>query len=386
MADNVVVSAGTGTTIAADEVVDGTLGTVKVGYIKIMDGTIDGTSKAAVGANGLAVDVKAAVITSGTITTVGAVTAITNALPAGTNAIGKLSANSGVDIGDVDVTSVSGNVTVVQGTGTNLHAVIDTGSTTAVTQATGTNLHAVIDTGSTTAVTQATGTNLHAVLDTGSTTAVTQATGTNLHTVVDSGTITTVSTVTTITNVVHVDDNSSSLTVDNGGTFAVQATAVGTIADDATTPGNPVMIGGKAVDTDGTDPTSVSAEDDVAICRTDRNRRLLVSSTHPNLWRGNENNATAQTDNPIKSAPGANLSLYITDIILSNGATAGTFLIEEDTAGAKTTLLGPYYLGINSGMSKKFQTPVRCTANKDIGYTTVTVTTHTVTVIGYTAP
>jgi len=40
-----------------------------------------------------------------TVTTVSAVTAITNALPAGTNAIGKLAANSGVDIGDVDVTS-----------------------------------------------------------------------------------------------------------------------------------------------------------------------------------------------------------------------------------------------------------------------------------------
>lgn len=44
---------------------------------------------------------------TGTIATVGAVTAISNALPAGTNAIGKLSANSGVDIGDVDVTSIS---------------------------------------------------------------------------------------------------------------------------------------------------------------------------------------------------------------------------------------------------------------------------------------
>lgn len=42
-----------------------------------------------------------------TVTTVSAVTAITNALPAGTNAIGKLAANSGVDIGDVDVTSIS---------------------------------------------------------------------------------------------------------------------------------------------------------------------------------------------------------------------------------------------------------------------------------------
>lgn len=56
MADNVAITAGTGTTVAADEVVDGTLGTVKVQFVKIMDGTLDGTSKAAVGSGGLAVD------------------------------------------------------------------------------------------------------------------------------------------------------------------------------------------------------------------------------------------------------------------------------------------------------------------------------------------
>lgn len=62
----------------------------------------------------------AVVIASGTVT---AVTAITNALPAGTNAIGKLAANSGVDIGDVDVTSI------VPGTGaTNLGKAIDSAS------------------------------------------------------------------------------------------------------------------------------------------------------------------------------------------------------------------------------------------------------------------
>jgi hypothetical protein len=47
----------------------------------------------------------AAAQTLATVTTVGAVTAITNALPAGTNAIGKLSANGGVTIGDVNVIS-----------------------------------------------------------------------------------------------------------------------------------------------------------------------------------------------------------------------------------------------------------------------------------------
>lgn len=47
--------------------------------------------------------------------TVTAVTGITNALPAGTNAIGKLAANSGVDIGDVDVTSISAGTNTIGG-------------------------------------------------------------------------------------------------------------------------------------------------------------------------------------------------------------------------------------------------------------------------------
>lgn len=110
------------------------------------------------------------IVDSGTLT---AVTAITNALPAGSNVIGHVIADSG------STTAVTGNVTAVQSTGTNLHAVLDTTSTTAVTQATGTNLHAVLDTTSTTAVTQATGTNLHTVVDSGS---ITANAGTNLNT------------------------------------------------------------------------------------------------------------------------------------------------------------------------------------------------------------
>ena len=52
MADNVAITAGSGTTIAADEVTDGTLGSVKVQYTKLMDGTLDGTNKAAVTSGG----------------------------------------------------------------------------------------------------------------------------------------------------------------------------------------------------------------------------------------------------------------------------------------------------------------------------------------------
>lgn len=55
MADNSQRTPGTGEAIAADEVTDGTLGSCKVQFVKIMDGTLDGTTKAAVGAGGLAV-------------------------------------------------------------------------------------------------------------------------------------------------------------------------------------------------------------------------------------------------------------------------------------------------------------------------------------------
>lgn len=102
--------------------------------------------------------------------------------------------------------------------------------------------HVIADTGSTTAVTgnvtvvQPTGTNLHAVVDSGSITA-TQATGTNLHTVVDSGTITTVTTVTgaTISNgagaaAVNIQDGGNSITVDGTVTTSPPANASTNVA------------------------------------------------------------------------------------------------------------------------------------------------------------
>lgn len=188
------------------------------------------------------------------------------------------------------------------------------------------------------------------------------------------------------TGVVSIDDNGGSLTVDNGGTFAVQGTAVGTIADDATTPGAPVMIGGSAVETDGTDPGSVSAEDDVARLRTDRNRRVLVNKSHPNAWKLFEDHTSAQTNNQLKSAPGANLSLYITDIIYSNGATAGSIKLVEDEGGTPVQLTQTVYMAINGGAVMNFETPIRMTANKTLGFTSVTCTTHSVEVHGYIAP
>lgn len=160
----------------------------------------------------------------------------------------------------------------------------------------------------------------------------------------------------------------------------------GPTADDATTLSSPVMIGGQAKESDGTDPGSVSAEDDVARAIFDRNRRQYVNTVHPNLWKVNENHSSAQTNNQLKAAPGANLSLYITDLIISNGATAGTVKIVEDEGGTPVDLLGPYYFAINGGLTMHFATPIRLTANKTLGFTSATVTTHTVSLNGYIAP
>jgi len=52
VADNVPVTPGSGATIATDQLATGE----HVQFVKLMDGTLDGTSKAAVGANGLKVD------------------------------------------------------------------------------------------------------------------------------------------------------------------------------------------------------------------------------------------------------------------------------------------------------------------------------------------
>lgn len=90
MVDNVEITAGTGTSIATDDV-----GGVQHQKVKVEFGVADSATM---------------VSASDPLPTVQ-----TGALPAGTNAIGKLAANSGVDIGDVDVLSL------IPGTGaTNL--------------------------------------------------------------------------------------------------------------------------------------------------------------------------------------------------------------------------------------------------------------------------
>lgn len=184
--------------------------------------------------------------------------------------------------------------------------------------------------------------------------------------------------------------------VTNAGTFATQVdgsalTALQLIddtvfADDAavtlgTSKGN--VAAGVAVATDGTDPTAVSAEGDAAALRTDMNRLLIVNQTHPRFWHVSADYASAQTNTSVKAAPGASLSLYITDIQISNGATAGNITLLDGSGG---TVLYEIYPGINGGAVMSLRSPIKLTANTALCITSTTVTTHSIFVSGYIAP
>lgn len=176
-----------------------------------------------------------------------------------------------------------------------------------------------------------------------------------------------------------------SLTVDLGANNDVTVTSgtidvIGTVADDAASPGDPVMTGGQAVSSDGTDPTSV-AEGDTVRFRTDLNRRLYVATNHPRTWRYHLNTSTAQTDTQIQAAPGAGLRVVITNIQFTSGAaTAINLFLEEST----TNIWGPIYLEAVAGrgyVSGPIFLPI--TANTAVTYTTSAAIAQAIDILGF---
>lgn len=158
----------------------------------------------------------------------------------------------------------------------------------------------------------------------------------------------------------------------------------GEVADDAASTANPVIVGSVAVESDGTDPGSVDAGD-AAYLRSDLNRRLLVTTTHPNHFNATDNESTAQTNTALKAAPGEGLHLYVTDIVVSADA-AQTIKFVEDTGGTPVDVVEVLYLAADSSVVIPFATPLRLSENVDFGYTSTAAVAHSVTVNGYIAP
>ena len=160
---------------------------------------------------------------------------------------------------------------------------------------------------------------------------------------------------------------------------------VGTIADDATTPGNPVMVGGTAKNFDGTTPGQISAEDDVTRFITDPNRRQYVNTVHPQYWSYHTDVALAISAKSIAADPGDNFGIFITDIVFSCSSTtvgASMALLE-----GSTRILGPYYLEAvkGRGMAVHFTTPKPVTASTALLLTSPEAVQKSIDITGFVA-
>jgi hypothetical protein len=160
---------------------------------------------------------------------------------------------------------------------------------------------------------------------------------------------------------------------------------VGDVAHDAPAAGNPVLNAGISVDTDDTAPPNrVSAESDAVRFATDRDGSLFVRPHGPQIWSYHVNGSSALTDASVHAAPGAGLSLYVTDIVVSTGAATALNVFFKEGA---TTVLGPYYLEAvaGRGLHIRFATPKKITANTALTVTTSAAIAHSVDVTGFTA-
>lgn len=388
MADNVAITAGVGTTIAADEAVDGTLGTVKFQVVKLADGTLGGTDKLTITtADGALVNlgtnndvtVTGSLTTVSTVTTCSTVTTLSqfggNAINLGAGAVGTgtlritlasddpgvaklgtIDADTSALFGCVAGTEVQCDIVGSLPAGTNnigdvdvLSCALPTGASTAAKQpalgTAGTASSDVITVQGIAAMTP--------ILSTLS--------GTN-----NIATVTTVTTLGTITNVVHVDDNSGSLTVDgavtvtnataanlkaevtvaaaqtiavtNAGTFAVQATCTnaGTFAVQQTPSTSGGLATFRSLDLDETEEEVKGSAGQVYKIR------LTNFSTSPRYVKVYDNTAAGTTvgsTTPIDTitipgAASASLPTVITENYGGNGWTFATGI----TVAATTAL------------------------------------------------
>ena len=260
MADNVDITPGTGATVGAD-----LIGGVLYQRVKLIQGA-DGTNDGDVcSAAPLQVALPAATVT--TLTPPTSLTAVTT--------VGTIT--NAVAVTNAGITSIDGKITAC--------------NTGAVTVSNAPVTHVIIDSGNPTTIT------------------ATQGTAANLKVEATIASAQTLGTVSTITNVVHVDDNSGALTVDNGGTFAVQAAS--------------------------------AIERGVA---TSAPKMKVVAYT------------ASQTGATVVAATGGT-TMYITDIVISASA-AGTVYLFDDTDSSTAELTPVLSLAANGGYCSNLRKPL----------------------------
>lgn len=160
---------------------------------------------------------------------------------------------------------------------------------------------------------------------------------------------------------------------------------VGDVAHDAAAAGNPVLVAASSETMADSAPANRVSADADATRFSATDGAMFVIPCGPQTWSYHSNGSTALTDASVHAAPGAGLSLYVTDIVVSSGAATAMNAFFEEGA---STVLGPYYLEAVAGRGCviHFQTPKKITANTALTVTTSAAIAHSVDVTGFIAP
>lgn len=236
---------------------------------------------------------------------------------------------------DVDVTRVSGNVTVVQATASNLNANVS-GTVTAnagtgnfvVTQGTAANLNAT--------VVQGTAANLNATVVGSGNFTVTQATASNLN-----------------------------------------AQVVGTIAHGSADSGNPQKNGTRARNAVITSVANDQRSDAIGTLQG-----YLVTYPYalPQSSLTGTASATGTSDTAVIAAQGAGITINVTTITVYNDSTTNTFVNIKDGATTRLVIPAP----AKGGAMVTLPSPLRLTANTALNFASAAgVTTMYVSAVGF---
>jgi len=164
---------------------------------------------------------------------------------------------------------------------------------------------------------------------------------------------------------VNIQDGGNSITVDGtvgvSGTVATSMatnTPVGNVAHDAADSGAPIKVGGRARTSD---ITSVASDDRVDFISDKSGRQVIFPFCLPeNLVSGAiTTSMTGTTSTSLIAAPGASLYNYITQITVSNAhATVGTDVAIQDGSGGTTIYTIPA-AAVYGGAAIQFNPPLK---------------------------
>ncbi len=101
-------------------------------------------------------------------------------------------------------------------------------------------------------------------------------------------------------------------------------------------------------------------------------RQDVSKERHSDAFTLSTNYSAVQTNLSIVSNPGRHKSIILTDLIVSNGDTAGYVTLAEDTNVQKTVITQRLNLAINGLLRTNFSNGLALTPNTDLGFTSST--------------